>query len=287
MPDITSVYGRMHNRLFTNSIESHNEQQGRLLGNFDRDEFKKEFLPRLADYEKQWHSSFSENGELIDVNKAKDILTQIHSLYEPSLRSNLKSDPTAVKSDWEIYDEVCEGLKNMQENYMDIYAQVTDQYQLYMKDVSSFKSSLTSYMDNGTDNINLDIPGIKKEITTIIDKWSTTPILTVYSQEDADYWADQLGLPYKKDGNTYSFYVNLEPMNDLLDAVSKLKSPVSTQVFSEWQNSVNTACSTVESDTQIMAQKYSQANTVFNNLAKILSSTMDALYQTDKQFLSN
>ena len=76
-------------------------------------------------------------------------------------------------------------------------------------------------------------------------------------------------------------------MNDLLDAVSKLKSPVSTQVFSEWQNSVNTACSTVESDTQIMAQKYSQANTVFNNLAKILSSTMDALYQTDKQFLSN
>lgn|GEM_PF-6554921 len=287
MPDITSIHANMHNRFFTTQIESHDVKKQKFLENFDRDEFKKEFIPRLADYEKEWHSSVSKNGELIDTKKAKDILTQIHSLYEPSLRTTLKSDPKAVKSDWEIYQEVCDSLDYMQKNYMDIYAEVTNQYQLYMKDVSSFKASLTSYMDNGTDNIKLDIPGIKKEITDIIDKWSATPILSVYSQEDADYWADQLGLTYTKNGDTYSFYVNLAPMNDLLDAVSKLKSPVSTQVFSEWQNSVNTACSTVESDTQIIAQKYSQANTVFNNLAKILSSTMDALYQTDKQFLSN
>ncbi|WP_230350810.1 IpaD/SipD/SspD family type III secretion system needle tip protein [Lelliottia sp. WAP21] len=248
--------------------------------------FSERLTSSLQKYAQSWHDSLQSLGPLIDTTPAQVVLKATQPLLA-SRESTLQSDYGDTISDWEIYEDICNKLGYMQTHYMDVYAQVTEQYQLYMEDVNSFKASLTNYMDNGADEIKLDIPGILNEVDKVIDKWSVTPLLTVTTKEEADYWQDQLGLPYTNGPEGYSFYVNLTPMYDIRDSVTKLSSTVSTARFNQWQNSVNSACSTIESDTQIIAQKYSQANTVFNNLAKILSSTMDALYQTDKEFLRN
>lgn len=240
----------------------------------------------LQAYQKLWQDTLKSQGVDIDTTPAQNVLKSIQPLLTSS-DNKLHSAAGTIMSDWEIYDDVCTKLASMQDNYMDIYAQVTEQYQFYMQDVNTFKASLTNYMDNGTDEIKLNLAGIKDEISKVIDKWQKKPILTVGSKEEADYWQEQLGLSYSVNGANYSFFVNLQPMYDIQDSVDKLSSPLSTARFNQWQNSVNSACSTIESDTQIIAQKYSQANTVFNNLAKILSSTMDSLYQTDKEFLRN
>ena len=59
----------------------------------------------------------------------------------------------------------------------------------------------------------------------------------------------------------------------------------SSGMFNEWENSMNTMSSTVESQSQVMSEKLSQANTIFNNLTKVLSSTIEALLETQKEFL--
>ncbi|POT59496.1 hypothetical protein C3432_01880 [Citrobacter amalonaticus] len=238
----------------------------------------------LQTYAQNWRASQQSLGVMIDTTPAQTVLKAAQPLLASS-GNNPQKYSDDVLTDWEIYDEVCKALGYMQTNYMDIYAQVTEQYQLYMQDVNSFKASLTNNMSSSDDEIKLNIPAIKTEINKVINKWSTTPILTVDTKEKAEYWQEQLGLPYSQTGGGYSFYANLAPMYDILNSTSQLPSSVSTARFNQWQNGVNSSCSTIESDTQIIAQKYSQANTVFNNLAKILSSTMDALYQTDKEFL--
>ena len=243
-------------------------------------------LTHLQEYKNSWAASLQSLGMLIDTSPAQKVLKAVQPLLA-SPENNLQDEYPDTISDWEIYEQVCDELGYMETNYMDVYAQVTEQYQLYMEDVNSFKTSLSDYMDNGTDEIKLNISGILNEVNAVIDKWSATPILTVSTKQEADYWQEQLGLSYTEGADGYSFYVNLTPMYDIRDSVNKLSSPVSTARFNQWQNSVNSSCSTIESDTQIIAQKYSQANTVFNNLAKILSSTMDSLYQTDKEFLRN
>lgn len=60
---------------------------------------------------------------------------------------------------------------------------------------------------------------------------------------------------------------------------------ISSGIFNEWENSMNTMSSTVESQSQVMSEKLSQANTIFNNLTKVLSSTIEALQETQKEFL--
>lgn len=242
----------------------------------------------LQNYNQLWQKSLQSSGLLIDTTPAQDVLKSLQPLLASLRKNHPGNSADGLMSDWEIYDQVCKKLDYMQTNYMDIYAGVTEQYQLFMQDVNSFKVSLTEYMDNGTDKITLNLDGINAELNKVIDKWSATPILTVGTMDEAAYWQEQLGLPYKTTSSGYVFYVNLEPMYDIQKSVGSFLSPeLSTARFNQWQNSVNSSCSTIESDTQIMAQKYSQANTVFNNLAKILSSTMDSLYQTDKEFLRN
>lgn len=60
---------------------------------------------------------------------------------------------------------------------------------------------------------------------------------------------------------------------------------ISSSLFNSWENSMNTMSSTVESQSQVMSEKLSQANTIFNNLTKVLSSTIEALQETQKEFL--
>ncbi|MDW2646198.1 IpaD/SipD/SspD family type III secretion system needle tip protein [Citrobacter sp. HN-141] len=59
---------------------------------------------------------------------------------------------------------------------------------------------------------------------------------------------------------------------------------ISSSMFNEWENSMNTMSSTVESQSQVMSEKLSQANTIYNNLTKVLSSTIEALLETEKEF---
>lgn len=278
---------------FLSKVENINTTNNTSLNSINNDpsannsnQLRDNLVSGLQSYQKLWLDTLKFHDVNIDTSPAQNVLKSIQPLLTSS--DNTLSNVTSnMMSDWEIYDDVCDKLAYMQDNYMDIYAQVTEQYQLYMQDVNTFKASLTSYMDNGTDEIKLNLTGIKDEINKVIDKWQKKPILTVNSKEEADYWQEQLGLDYRVNGTNYYFFVNLQPMYDIRDSVNKLSSPLSTARFNQWQNSVNSACSTIESDTQIIAQKYSQANTVFNNLAKILSSTMDSLYQTDKEFLRN
>lgn len=61
-------------------------------------------------------------------------------------------------------------------------------------------------------------------------------------------------------------------------------SSISSSMFNEWENSMNTMSSTVESQSQVMSEKLSQANTIYNNLTKVLSSTIEALLETEKEF---
>lgn len=69
------------------------------------------------------------------------------------------------------------------------------------------------------------------------------------------------------------------------DDVNLNEVSVSTSVFNEWENSMNTMSSTIESQSQVMSEKLNQANTIYNNLTKVLSSTIEALLETQKEFL--
>lgn len=148
---------------------------------------------------------------------------------------------------------------------------------------------MAKYAEAGKDEATINQGELSILLTAFINKWrDNTILLKVDNEEIAKYWKEQLGFDYKiQNDGSYVFFANTSPVIDMRDAVYNLPDTISMARFNEWQNAINSANSTVESDTQIVSQKYSQANTLFNNLAKILSSTMDALYQADKEFLRN
>lgn len=224
----------------------------------------------------------SEAGLQIDASPAQDMLEDALNNIQ-----DMKKAKDSLSS-WEIYADVVKKLNALQTDYMDIYSEVTEKYQKFMSEFNQLKTQMAKYTEAGKDEVTIDRVKLMDLLNKFADEWSDNALLKVYDVKTAEYWKEQLGFDYKKqwDGS-YAFFANTSPVIDMRDAVYNLPGTISMARFNEWQNAINSANSTVESDTQIISQKYSQANTLFNNLAKILSSTMDALYQADKEFLRN
>ncbi|MCO4162295.1 IpaD/SipD/SspD family type III secretion system needle tip protein [Citrobacter youngae] len=86
-------------------------------------------------------------------------------------------------------------------------------------------------------------------------------------------------------GDKANIYVSPASTWDFEGHGADESATISSGMFNEWENSMNTMSSTVESQSQVMSEKLSQANTIFNNLTKVLSSTIEALLETQKEFL--
>ncbi|MDL4914961.1 MAG: IpaD/SipD/SspD family type III secretion system needle tip protein [Enterobacterales bacterium endosymbiont of Blomia tropicalis] len=232
----------------------------------------------------------SEAGLQIDASPAQDMLEDALNNIQ-----DMKEAKDSLSS-WEIYADVVKKLNTLQSDYMDIYSEVTEKYQQFMSEFNQLKTKMSDLITAGKDEVTISRGSISELLTDFRDKWKTkTILLKVDNEEVAKYWKEQLGLDYQREdqGGSFVFFVNTSPVEDMLVALwerpntTDVTISVSMAAFNEWQNTINSANSTVESDTQVVSQKYSQANTLFNNLAKILSSTMDALYQADKEFLRN
>ena len=225
----------------------------------------------------------SEAGLQIDASPAQDMLEDALNNIQ-----DMKEAKDSLSS-WEIYADVVKKLNTLQSDYMDIYSEVTEKYQQFMSEFNQLKTQMAKYAEAGKDEVTINQGELSILLTAFINKWrDNTILLKVDNEEIAKYWKEQLGFDYKiQNDGSYVFFANTSPVIDMRDAVYNLPDTISMARFNEWKNAINSANSTVESDTQIVSQKYSQANTLFNNLAKILSSTMDALYQADKEFLRN
>lgn len=204
------------------------------------------------------------------------------------------------QSSWDIYDYLSDNLNYLQGNYMDRYSEVTEKYQKFMSDFNKLKTEMSEFTKASKDDVKVDLKGLYKKLKDFKEKWekSGEALLQLPNdakgKETAEYWKKQLGIDYKIVDGKYTFLAKIGPIDTMMKALTKMgdvekdnEVTLTMARFNEWQNSINSANSTIESDTQIVSQKFSQANTIFNNLTKILSSTIDALYQTDKEFLRN
>ncbi|OON41059.1 hypothetical protein BTJ39_03560 [Izhakiella australiensis] len=235
-----------------------------------------------------------DEGNIIDAEPAEKALGEALSGI---IKAREEKNP---QSSWEIYEYLSDNLTYLQENYMDCYSKATGKYQDFMSDFNKLKTEMSGFTTPGKDDVKVDLKGLYKKLKDFKEKWEKSGQALLQfpadekGKETAEYWKKQLGIDYKIVDGKYTFLAKTGPIDTMMEALKKMgdvnkdgEVTLSMARFNEWQNSINSANSTVESDTQIMSQKFSQANTIFNNLTKILSSTIDALYQTDKEFLRN
>jgi invasin D len=124
-----------------------------------------------------------------------------------------------------------------------------------------------------------------------------------HNQAIAEKWATDLGLPKDavvksaNDNTTWLVKLDFSPVKTMIESLEamKAKTPpdadgkitLSTSSFQAWKVGFDAQAERIKSNSTVMANKLVNAQSIYENLIKVLSSTIAAMMETNKSFLQN
>ncbi|QJU42277.1 IpaD/SipD/SspD family type III secretion system needle tip protein [Serratia marcescens] len=204
--------------------------------------------------------------------EAEALLRALQSLHPPA-------------SSWEIYASLAEAISVMNEEYLGKYQTAVMKYTEFFDDVNSAMGAMSesiSVDDEGDVYLSYNLRDV---LQTTRDKWAKNDVLlSGLTPDDAQSWAQLLGPLAYAEGSTVK--INLEPLDKLLELTKKNSGKyMSPQKFAAFQSALQIHQEKLQTNMQTLIQKYSTANSTFDNLIKVLSSTIASLLESDKGFL--
>ncbi|MBU4680528.1 IpaD/SipD/SspD family type III secretion system needle tip protein [Cedecea davisae] len=257
-------------------------------------------------------SLFLQNLGLLSPDVQLDGAEQQNSLFD-SLK-NATAGGTGPSSSWDICESVADAIGGMGSDYLDIFQQAVEKYAEFYRDFSDFISKLKDYMQAssmGGDGITI-LKGDKflADLQKLIDKYTSGNNAKLYpangggaSKEESEAWCREMGFDPEKclrrlsDGS-YEVRIDTSPLQEIYDSVT-LNFPYTitegsiglgmlcnSAQWAAWQAGLDMQKDNIQTGMQTLTQKYSNANSTYDNLVKVLSSTITSLLDCDKGFLN-
>lgn len=202
----------------------------------------------------------------------------------------VKESEYSTSSSKEICDAVADAIAAMGEGYLDIFQEAVEAYASFYADFSEVMANLKKYITVDDEDIKFDGRGFAAELQTVIDKYSGDAgiLFSGSSPEEAKSWAKEMGLDPDKcvDGNNVR--IDLSSVKNLKNSSYNdyNNKKLNSAQWAAYQSSVDIVKDSVQTGMQSLTQKYSNANSTFDNLVKILSSTISQLLESDKSFFN-
>ncbi|WPX43474.1 IpaD/SipD/SspD family type III secretion system needle tip protein [Undibacterium sp. CCC3.4] len=225
------------------------------------------------------------------------------------------SDTSSIQ----LWQETAEAMSSINNNYLNIYQDSLGKYNDFNAEFSDIVSNMTSMVERGIKEgeITFRVGILYTQLAALKAKYSfdtndpqgaasQAAHIFTGSEAEAKAWAKRLGMPEStvvaitSPGSVglYSVVLDTAPISSLLNSLSGLvfgsgsTSPVDSTMrreltsanFSQWQTSFDTQSERVKQGLSAMSQKYSSAQSSFDNMIQVLSKTIPALADTDKTF---
>ncbi|WP_258089425.1 IpaD/SipD/SspD family type III secretion system needle tip protein [Serratia liquefaciens] len=192
-------------------------------------------------------------------------------------------------SSWDIYKDLSAAIDEMDKNYLKVYADVVSKYTEFFDDVNKTAGSMADMMEVNDDGKIRVSATYTHDLKALASKWAENDVLiSDLSPAEAVSWAEALGPLARAEGTEVK--IDLSALESIVETAYELtqgsdswKSPQEFQAFNE---ELAIHKEKLQSNMQTLIQKYSTANSTFDNLIKVLSSTISSLLESDKSFLN-
>lgn len=212
----------------------------------------------------------------------------------------------ATISDADIWNMVSQNISEIGNNYLGVYENVvavyTDFYQAFSDILSQMGQWLLPGKDGSTVKLNVD--AIKSEIRNLINEYNKIDNNTILfpsqtgsgvktaTKAEAEQWIKELNLPescLKASGSGYVVLVDTGPLSKMVSDLDGIGSGSALEMdnakYHAWQSGFKAQEEILKTTLQTLTQKYSNANSLYDNLVKVLSSTISSSLETAKSFL--
>ncbi|AKH27409.1 type III secretion system needle tip complex protein IpaD [Escherichia coli] len=244
----------------------------------------------------------------MDVNKSAQLLNILSKTEYPinkDARELLHSAPKEAELDGyemishrELWAKIADSINDINEQYLKVYEHAVSSYTQMYQEFSAVLSSLAGWISpggNDGNSVKLQVKSLKDALTTLKKNYEDKPLYpatNTVSEQEANKWLTELGgtigTVSAKNGG-YVVSINMTPINNMLNSLDKLGTTdevvLDNAKYQAWNAGFSAEDETMKNNLQTLVQKYSNANSIFDNLVKVLSSTISSCTDTDKLFL--
>src|SRR5471030_762075 len=231
------------------------------------------------------------NRTKANYSASQFVATKEKALKEASADEGNKREELSTHTSYaELWARMAGAIKNIKGDYVDFYADLmqkyTEMYEAYNKQVQGAATNSISTGDDGN-NVKFNISTMDKgykEFTSEINKIDLGSVKNwdKMTPEERKSMITTLE-PAFKVNNSGKIEFNLDQYSAAPNYPSGIsEGKVSTASYQAWLASFNAGGSALQSNMQSFAQRYSQANSTFDNLNKVLSGAISSLAECAK-----
>lgn len=211
-------------------------------------------------------------------------------------------------SDRELWEMISKSIGNIKDGYLGVYENVVGKYIEFYQEFSDILSKMAGWISSNDkgDKVTLSVGELYDALKQLKAKYENTELFASTAdtpekaKEEAEKWAAELGLPKEcvkeqpKGSGRYVVVIDTGPVQKMMTALEGLaggvpakdkKVEMDNAKFQSWQSGFKAQEENLKNTLQTLTQKYSNANSLFDNLVKVLSSTISSCTETAKSFL--
>jgi|MedtruStandDraft_1076414.scaffolds.fasta_scaffold00815_6 invasin D len=218
----------------------------------------------------------------------------------------LMADQKKTVEDKVLWEKIANAIGQIGEEYLGVYENVVSNYTDFYTAYSEILSQMGTWITPGADGnkVKLDVGklltalnklktdySLPNKAAVLFPTQSDSGGITGSDIDTAKQWAKELGLPdscVKPVNGKYVVVVDLTPVDAMIRDAGALGSGVvemDNAKFQAWQAGFKAQEENLKNTLQTLTQKYSNANSLYDNLVKVLSSTISSCLETAKSFL--
>lgn len=218
-----------------------------------------------------------------------------YSAQQPATFTSGSSGPL---SSAQICQNVADAIADMNTNYLEVFQDAVELYASFFSDFSDLMGELYKFISANDDRTVLDVRDFANALDQFLAKYPVNPPndkTTLFSgtKEECEAWAQQFGLDASKSvkqvNGRYVVVIDTSSVQNIRDSLNNLDNPSQEFNVAQWQAwhaNVDMQKESVSNNMQTLTQKYANASSTFDNLVKVLSSTISSLLDTDKSFFN-
>jgi len=220
------------------------------------------------------------DGSAAIVTWQASVIEQLSGLLPGEIRAQGDKMQVPVPA---FFDQLIELIDLIGDGYLSVHQNIVRKYSAFF---DTFNSKITSKLQqwmtavNEGKDIELDVAELKKALQELMA--DLDGVLFNGSKADAKNWCEALGLPATSlkenaDG-TWSVMIDLSPLEQMIDDLDKFdlddqgKVVLDSASFQAWQSGFNAQTDRLKNKLQEFTQKYSSANSTYDNFIKVLSN---------------
>jgi type III secretion system IpaD/SipD/SspD family effector len=218
----------------------------------------------------------------------------------PGFNSPMK-DPSALDTSGLIWDshsdfyaQISAMISVLQSEWLSEYQDALGKFLEFYQEFSDIMEKLKFEARNDKGDVDVDFKEVKAALTTLAAKYGMNgeALGTFSSRQQADAFKASLGLPdlvVTESGGVFYVKMDLSAVNSIKDSMTVpadgSKFWMDAAHYNSWISAKDSNMEQIKHVSKVLGEKLSEMTQKFDNIVKILSSTIDKITEADKSFL--